>query len=256
MSSDPFRGNGAFVAHDSTNTFRSIVNPVIEKPSPLTVASSDDELSNPTSFYTASQEVHHGSIDLLEFLKSQKSCLKCTPEDFYNWLMSQDVNSISSLSEAVSDDDFLTEMQKNGIKGFKRSTFKKNLAATMSTNAPTSSITGGDTALTAAANYKRALDRYLAGVGISHETFYRVDCTAPMHLQCSISTALMVIDPVLATDGYTYERHEIEAWIATRQAHGEPVSSPQTNMMLNNLSLSPNIAFRNMAREYLLQHAK
>ena len=52
-------------------------------------------------------------------------------------------------------------------------------------------------------------------------------------------------------DGYTYERHEIEAWMATQIVKGDPVTSPRTNQVLSDLSLSPNISARNMAREFV-----
>ena len=54
---------------------------------------------------------------------------------------------------------------------------------------------------------------------------------------CPVSQALMK-DPVVAADGYTYERASIEEWI--RQAGGRTPKSPSTNLPLANTSLTPN----------------
>lgn len=47
-------------------------------------------------------------------------------------------------------------------------------------------------------------------------------------------------DPVLAADGHTYERREIEAWIARQAAAGQPPCSPLTNLPLEHTALAPN----------------
>lgn len=55
---------------------------------------------------------------------------------------------------------------------------------------------------------------------------------------CPITTELMV-DPVICSDGHTYERYAIEEWFK----HGKD-TSPKTNLRLANRNLIPNIALR------------
>ena len=52
-------------------------------------------------------------------------------------------------------------------------------------------------------------------------------------------------DPVLAMDGHTYERSEIERWLADHQ------TSPKTNEPLPSLTLVPNHAVKSMVQDYL-----
>jgi hypothetical protein len=188
------------------------------------------------------------SESLLQFLRTQESCLKRSPEDFHTWLVSQDVDSLATLEEAADDDDFMKEMQNNGIKGFKRTVFKKSLSVALGEATTTHETKDGHLA----SAYDVGLDKYLASIGVSHDFFHKIDNLAPRQLQCSISTVLMVVDPVLAADGLTYERHEIEAWGATKLINGKPVTSPQTGEVLKDISLSSNLSIRNLAREYLI----
>ena len=51
-------------------------------------------------------------------------------------------------------------------------------------------------------------------------------------------------DPVVAADGHTYERHEIESWI--RRSEGNEVRSPMTSQVLPYLMLVPNRSMRKM----------
>jgi len=66
---------------------------------------------------------------LLEFLQSQRNCIKGSPKSFHNWLAhSEDIKTISDLVEAISDEDYVRECLqpgdgKVGVKGFKRKTF-------------------------------------------------------------------------------------------------------------------------------------
>ncbi|XP_068101813.1 WD repeat, SAM and U-box domain-containing protein 1 [Hyperolius riggenbachi] len=55
----------------------------------------------------------------------------------------------------------------------------------------------------------------------------------PEEFLCPITWELMK-DPVMASDGYSYERSAIENWISTRR------TSPMTNLPLENLLLTPN----------------
>ncbi|KAL1021877.1 hypothetical protein UPYG_G00019200 [Umbra pygmaea] len=60
-------------------------------------------------------------------------------------------------------------------------------------------------------------------------------CTgAPDEFLCPITRELMV-DPVIAADGYSYEREAIQSWIATKNR-----SSPMTNLPLQTTLLTPN----------------
>ena len=66
----------------------------------------------------------------------------------------------------------------------------------------------------------------------------------PDALVCPISMELMR-DPVMAMDGHTYERRNIERWLADHQ------TSPKTNEPLPSLTLVPNHAVKSMVQDYL-----
>jgi hypothetical protein len=67
---------------------------------------------------------------LLLFVKEHKNCFKCSPNEFYLWLCSQDMCSLSDLAEACEDEEFVVnDMQANGLKGFKRRPFIKAVNA-------------------------------------------------------------------------------------------------------------------------------
>ena len=55
---------------------------------------------------------------------------------------------------------------------------------------------------------------------------------------CPITQEIMV-DPVMAADGHTYERTAIEGWLGRGRR-----TSPMTNLPLENTILTPNIASR------------
>ena len=56
-------------------------------------------------------------------------------------------------------------------------------------------------------------------------------------LKCSITQELLV-EPVIAVDGMTYERSEIEQWFLNHD------TSPSTNVVLNTKRLIPNNAVK------------
>jgi hypothetical protein len=62
---------------------------------------------------------------LLQFLRTQQNCIKGSADEFFLWLVkSEDVDTITALKEAVSDEEYLAETMKNGngtvgLKGFK-----------------------------------------------------------------------------------------------------------------------------------------
>ena len=66
----------------------------------------------------------------------------------------------------------------------------------------------------------------------------------PDEFVCPITTELMT-DPVLATDGHTYERSAIERWFATGKT-----SSPRTGEPLAVTAVFPNHSVRSMIRDW------
>ena len=67
---------------------------------------------------------------------------------------------------------------------------------------------------------------------------------------CPIALELMR-DPVVATDGHTYERAEIEQWIKRVQTSGSEIRSPQTIEVLAYCMLAPNHSMRSMILQAL-----
>ena len=99
-----------------------------EEISVLSEASLTEEVSSSTDTHTATDEkvIEGVENELMMFLDKHSDCLKCSPSAFYEWLISLDVLSIRDLMEACADIDFVkTEMQANGLKGFKRGPFTK-----------------------------------------------------------------------------------------------------------------------------------
>ena len=64
---------------------------------------------------------------------------------------------------------------------------------------------------------------------------------------CPITLEVMK-DPVICSDGHTYERSAIEKWLSTNNC------SPMTRQIITNNSLIPNIALRNIIQEYKKNH--
>lgn len=60
---------------------------------------------------------------------------------------------------------------------------------------------------------------------------------------CPISQSLMV-DPVIASDGHTYDRSQIEHWIRQKTEANAPVTSPQTREPLDDDRLVSNLALK------------
>jgi len=79
--------------------------------------------------------VQESQNDLLTFLQSLAGCIKGNPAEFFSWITSEDITTVSDLREAVVDEDYLqTNMRarngRAGIKGFKLGLFKKAVLAT------------------------------------------------------------------------------------------------------------------------------
>ena len=91
-------------------------------------------------------------------------------------------------------------------------------------------------AATAAANERRAFNANGGGGGAK-------DDDAPKHLLCPITCELM-LHPVVAPDGHTYERTAIERWLAKKR------TSPMTAAPMGSGGLVPNHALKSMISEF------
>ena len=217
---------------------------------------------------------------LLAFLEANKACLKGSPAEFCDWLRKEeDINSLADLADAVQDDEYLHEVLQAGngsvgVKGFKRAAFKKVAMAA----AGTSSQTGGSglmiaeattTAPSSAVASSQIETRTVVSSGGASGT--SSNNQVQTELVCPISHVLMVNDPVIASDGYTYSKAAIEMWIqrqrsecqeAIRILHMDPnnkqaravaergILSPLTHQPLSNPDvLLPNHNVRQLARE-------
>ena len=134
---------------------------------------------------------------LLAFLRSQQTCIKGSADEFYDWLVeSEDIFTMDSLKEAVQDDDYLDVKMKagngvNGIKGYKRGPFRRAVLEHSGLCSKPSNISEDDTT-----------------------------SGPPSELVCPIGLELMIDDPVVACDGVTYERANIEGWFRKQLAKG------------------------------------
>ncbi|KAL9179103.1 hypothetical protein ACHAXT_000145 [Thalassiosira profunda] len=133
---------------------------------------------------------------LLVFLRSQSACIKGNVDEFFVWLVkSEDVDSMSALKEAVSDANYLETLKEGngrcGVKGFKRAAFLRAVTEYEDVE-PQKSSNDGST----------STNGLLDG--------------APQELVCPIGLVLMTKEPVLASDGMTYERANIDDWFKTK----------------------------------------
>ena len=88
--------------------------------------------------------------------------------------------------------------------------------------------------------------------GVRHLRLSSLQDDPPAELACVISMEVMV-DPVIAADGKSYERASIEAY--WKQQGGKPIS-PVTREVLPTGNLVPNINLRSICHEYLQRHAR
>jgi len=167
-------------------------------------------------------------ISLLNFLQQHEKCFSCVPHDFATWLESVQITSLEELAEALEDDDFVSlEMKANGLKYFKRFALQKAITASLKVPSPPQGTTSS-----------------------GKNSGKVATCPSqdpPFELVCPIRHALMVTDPVLAPDGYTYEREAIEEWL---QREGGTALSPMTQEPLVNATLVSNVHIRTMARDW------
>eukprot|EP00759_Apiculatamorpha_spiralis_P032345 PhF_6_TR33805/c0_g1_i1/m.49576 len=70
---------------------------------------------------------------------------------------------------------------------------------------------------------------------------------APEEFVCPI-TQLTMVDPVMTSDGFTYERHVIETWL-TRDNR-----SPMTGLPLTSTNVTPNINLRHAIERWVAAH--
>jgi hypothetical protein len=71
----------------------------------------------------------------------------------------------------------------------------------------------------------------------------------PLFCMCPITNAIMV-DPVQASDGYTYERSAIEQWLQQQQRRYIPMTSPMTRAPMKSSELVPNRAIRDAIEKF------
>ena len=156
---------------------------------------------------------------LLIFLRSQQSCIKGSVDEFYTWLVnSEDIDSMTALKDAVTEDDYLNDMKVgdgggSGIKGFKRKTFLRAISEYFDDKSDTKST----------AEVHQSLPQ-------CQRKNLSDTVEPPEELVCPISLVLMTNEPVLAADGITYERASIEDWFKKSKAK---ISKAQDNLKQN-----------------------
>lgn len=79
-------------------------------------------------------------------------------------------------------------------------------------------------------------------------TYERIMDPIPQEYICPITAEIMT-DPVIGTDGHTYERSAITEWLATRNQH-----SPITRISMHLGDLKPNFALRASIERWLSTH--
>jgi len=201
----------------------------------IMASATEEEASTVTDALGTSPPAKFGSssdVDTMDvlflFVLHQASCLKCKAEVFYNFLREQDIANLSDLNEAVRDEDFMMEMQGAGLKGFKKAAFKRAVA---------SAVNDSDLLL-GVETVDNGLSDGKPPAGNQH-----------FELECPICFEFMTTDPVMAADGFTYERHAIEGWFRRHQDDPNGIRSPKTNLPMQSLALMPNIQMRTMARD-------
>ena len=74
------------------------------------------------------------------------------------------------------------------------------------------------------------------------------EAEVPDDYMCSITAEIMT-DPVCTSDGFTYEREAITAWLRTND------TSPLTGATLESKVLNPNLSLRGMIRRFVAAQA-
>jgi U-box domain len=164
------------------------------------------------------------------------------------------------MAEALEDDEYVKmEMKQNGFKYFKRFAIKKAIA-TFQVEQEEQQLLQKQRAVEASSTTSS-----MGNATVDEESVKeKMEPTEPpAELVCPICHVLMVHEPVVALDGYTYEREGIESWFAFHQQHaidkGQAPSltlSPMTGEQLPDQTLIPNSHIRTMARDWARQHSK
>lgn len=89
---------------------------------------------------------------------------------------------------------------------------------------------------------------------VSCEVSTTGDGDAPQEFVCPIELTLMVDDPVLASDGFTYSRAGLEKWISRCKAAGLPLTSPLTGEVMD-AAFYENKTHRVMVRRWVEQRS-
>lgn len=176
------------------------------------------------------------SSDLLDFLQQERKSLKVSPQAFFDYLSSQDIESLEDLSDAVQMPDIVEGMLGQGFKRFKLDAFTKTVERVAGGTAP-SPVSSMRMPSPAKSDFIPVVQNGLDGASTS--------AVPPDELLCPISFRVFH-DPVLAADGHTYERSSIELWL------GKSRLSPMTGEELPHLELTPNVTIRKLALEYVL----
>ncbi|CAM9170968.1 unnamed protein product, partial [Laminaria digitata] len=75
---------------------------------------------------------------------------------------------------------------------------------------------------------------------------------APRQFICPITQGLMV-DPAVAVDGHSYERHAILEWFSTCDSNGRPPSSPMTGEDICSGDVTSNLTLKSRIQEWVLE---
>jgi len=116
--------------HDEENHWGSFLPPLDRKTSPQTeVLIGNAGLG--FGLVNERSEPHQDSDQLYSFLQSNTWGIKGSVDEFFNWLLGEDIDSMASLKLAVSDNvNYLTEMmQGSGSCGLKKFTINAFVAA-------------------------------------------------------------------------------------------------------------------------------
>jgi hypothetical protein len=200
------------------------------------------------------------AIDSLEaFLDMHHTTyLSCPPTEFCTWLQSEGISSLDDMAEALEDDEYVKmEMKHNGFKYFKRFAIKKAIA-TFQQEQEEQHLLQKQRAVEGSSSTSSMENFTLDEKSVKEK---KEPIEPPAELVCPICHVLMVHEPVVALDGYTYEREGIESWFALHKGQtidvGQAPSltlSPMTGEPLSDQTLIPNSHIRTMARDWAHQH--
>jgi hypothetical protein len=192
------------------------------------------------------------TFSLRTFLEQHASFFSCPPTQFHTWLQSEGIECLADLAEALEDEEYVQmELKSHGLKYFKRMAFKKAIAVSLFLQQELQN------------------DQQHKGPSSSSSSSLSSGPTPPTELMCPIRHVLMINNPVVALDGYTYERDSIEGWFsachhqqAQRQEPGivqssramSMITSPMTGEVLVGPTLIPNAHIRTLARDWARLH--